>query len=82
MGKANRIRANRVHNDVMTLDTKPQKKGMPSWLMTVIAIVVTLAILLSVVGLLMASNGVFGRWATAISTKHFKVNANMLSYFF
>ena len=83
MGKSNRIRANRAATgSVMSLNTKPQKKEMPSWLMTVIAIVVAAAILLSVVGLLLSANGVFGRWATALSTKHFKVNANMLSYYY
>ncbi len=82
MGKSNRIRANRAKREVVSLDTKKQKKGMPSWLMTVLAIVLTLAILLSVAGLLLSSNGVFNRLATAVSTEHFKVNANMLSYYY
>ena len=82
MGKSNRIRANRAEREVMTLSEKKQKKGMPSWLMTLIAVVLTLAILLSVVGLLLASNGVFNRWAKTLSTEHFKVNANMLSYYY
>lgn len=82
MGKSNRIRSNRATREVRSLDAKKPKKGMPSWMMTAIAIVLTLAILLSVVGLLLASNGVFNRWAKAVSTKHFKVNANMMSYYF
>lgn len=82
MGKSNRIRANRATREVKSLDTKKTKKGMPSWLMTVITVVLTLAILLSVVGLLLTSNGVFNRWAKVVSTEHFKVNANMMSYYF
>lgn len=82
MGKSNRIRADRAKREVRSLDAKKPKKGMPSWMMTVITIVLTLAILLSVVGLLLSSNGVFNRWARVLSTEHFKVNANMMSYYF
>ncbi|MBQ3000087.1 MAG: hypothetical protein IJD64_06480 [Clostridia bacterium] len=82
MGKSNRIRADRAKREVRSLDTKKTKKGMPSWMMTVITVVLTLAILLSVAGLLLASNGVFNRWARVLSTEHFKVNANMMSYYF
>jgi len=82
MGKSNRIRADRAKREVKSLDTKKTKKGMPSWLMSLITIVLTLAILLSVVGLLLSSNGVFNRWAKVVSTEHFKVNANMMSYYF
>lgn len=82
MGKSNRIRADRAKREVRSLDAKKPKKGMPSWMMTVITIVLTLAILLSVAGLLLASNGVFNRWARVLSTEHFKVNANMMSYYF
>jgi len=82
MGKSNRIRADRAKRAVRSLDAKKTKKGMPSWMMTAITIVLTLAILLSVVGLLLSANGVFNRWARLLSTEHFKVNANMMSYYF
>lgn len=82
MGKSSRIRADRANREVRSLNAKKTKKEMPSWLMTAITIVLTLAILLSVVGLLLSSNGVFNRWARVLSTKHFKVNANMMSYYF
>lgn len=82
MGKANRIRANKAHEQVRSLDVKKKKKEMPGWLMTAIAVVITVAVLLTVAVSLLSANGVFGRWTTVMSTDHFKVNANMMSYYF
>ena len=82
MGKANRIRANRAKVQVRSLDVKKEKKGMPSWLMTALALVITIAVLLAVALSLMSANGVFERWTTVVSTDHYKVNANMMSYYF
>lgn len=82
MGKANRIRANKVHEQVRSLNVKKQKKEMPGWLMTAIAVVITVAVLLTVALSLMSANGVFNRWTTVVSTDHYKVNANMMSYYF
>lgn len=82
MGKANRIRANKAHEQVRSLNVKKQKKEMPGWLMTAIAVVITVAVLLTVALSLMSANGVFNRWTTVVSTDHYKVNMNMMSYYF
>ena len=82
MGKANRIRANKAHEQVRSLNVKKQKKEMPGWLMTAIAVVITVTVLLTVALSLMSANGVFNRWTTVVSTDHYKVNANMMSYYF
>ena len=82
MGKSNRIRANRADVQVKSLGEKPKKKGMPSWLMTLLTVSITLIILVGVVLSLMASNGVFKRMTTVVSTDNYKVNANMIAYYF
>lgn len=84
MGKSNRIRANRANTKMQNkaLGVKKKKQGMPSWLMTLITLVVTFAILFSVAFSLLASNGVFGRMRTPLATKNYKINNNMLSYYF
>lgn len=82
MGKSNRIRANRVDVKVKSAPTKQKKQGMPGWLITVITVVITAAILISVAVSLMISNGVFNRMSTVVSTENYKVNANMLAYYF
>lgn len=82
MGKSNRIRANRANVQVESLSNKKKNKGMPSWLMTLLTIVVAVIILASVVLSLMASNGIFGRMTTIVSTPKYKVNKNMMAYYF
>ncbi len=82
MGKSNRIRANRAAGKAKTLNVKKQKKGMPSWAMTLITLVVAAAILLSVAFSLLAANGVFNRMRTSMSSENYKVNTNMMSYYF
>lgn len=82
MGKSNRIRANRVNVTTKTVHVKQKKKGMPGWLTTAIAVAITAVILLSVALSLMVTNGVFNRMSTVVSTDHYKVNANMLAYYF
>ncbi len=82
MGKSNRIRASRASVQARALGTPKKKKGMPSWLMTLITLVVTVAILLSVALSLLAANGVFNRIRTSVSSDNFRVNTNMMSYYF
>lgn len=84
MGKSNRIRANRANEQmkVQTLGAKKKKKGMPSWAMTLITLVVAFAVLLGVAVSLLSANGVFGKLRTPLSSDHFKISNNMLSYLF
>ena len=83
MGKSNRIRNNRANEKLATYGIKTkEKKGMPSWAMSLIAILITLAVVLSVVFSLLSANGVFLRMQTAASSENFKVNGNMMSYFY
>ena len=81
MGKSNRIRSNR-ETKTMPLGVKKKKNGMPSWLMTLITLVVTVAILGGVALSLLSANGVFNRMSTLVSTENYSVNANMMSYYF
>ena len=83
MGKSNRIRLNRANEKTVSLGAKSNKgKGMPSWAMTLIAVVMAVALLLSVSCILLSSNGVFGRVVTVVSSDNYSVDANMMSYFF
>lgn len=84
MGKSNRIRNNRANEklaDSYGIKTK-KKKGMPNWAMSLIAILITLTVIISVVSSLLIANGVILRMQTAASSENFKVNGNMMSYFF
>ncbi|MBQ9783556.1 MAG: hypothetical protein IJW44_03455 [Clostridia bacterium] len=81
MGKSNRIRVNRANERVQTIGVK-KKKEMPSWVVSLIAIVLTVAILAGVAVSLMSANGVFNRMTTTVSSEHYTVNANMMSYYF
>ena len=81
MGKSNRIRNERATKKAVAPVTK-QKKGMPNWLLTTITLVVTVAILLTVVLGILSSNGVFLRMSTTMETENYKVTGNMLTYYF
>ena len=61
MGKSNRIRAKQANEKaaVKALGTKKKSQGMPSWLMTLITLVITFAFLFSIVFSLLTANGVF-----------------------
>ncbi len=82
MGKSNRIRTNRAAEKVKTLGVKNKKKGMPSWAMTLITVVVAVALLFSVAGILLSANGVFTRMTTTVESANYKVNANMMAYYY
>ena len=81
MGKSNRIRVTRANERVQTIGVK-RKKEMPSWAVSLIAIILTVAIVAGVAVSLMSANGVFNRMTTTVSSKHYTVNANMMSYYF
>ncbi len=83
MGKSNRIRKNRA-NGVLARAATPKKRKteMPSWALNLITILVAAVILLSVAFSLLSANGVFDRMQTAMKSDNFRVNANMMKYFF
>lgn len=82
MGKSNRIRVHRANETVKAPGAKNKKKGMPSWLMTLITIVVAVAVLASVALGLLASNGVPNRLRTSMKSENYRINTNQMSYYF
>jgi len=82
MGKSNRIRSIRATERNKTLGVKNKNKGMPSWAMSLITVVVAVALLLSVASILLSANGVFTRMTTVIKSENYKVNSNMMSYYY
>lgn len=82
MGKSNRIRTNRAAEKVKTVGVKNKKQGMPSWALTLITVVLSVALLLSVAGILLSANGVFTRMNTVATSDNYKVNANMMAYYY
>lgn len=82
MGKSNRIRSNRAAEKIKTIGVKNRKKGMPSWALTLITVVVAVALLFSVAGVLLSANGVFGRITNVVSSENYKMNSNMIAYFY
>ena len=56
--------------------------GIPNWLLTTLVIIVVVAVLATCVGTFVASSGITMRWSTAASIDNYKVNGNMMSYFF
>ena len=81
MGKSNRIRSKRENEKMKSFEVK-KKKGMPGWAMTLITVIVALAIVFSMVAILFSANGVIGRWTNVVVSDNYKVNANMMSYYF
>ena len=82
MGKSNRIRSIRAVERAKTLGVKNKKKGMPSWAMTLITLVLAAALLLSVAGIMLSANGVFTRMTTVVSSENYKINSNMMAYYY
>lgn len=56
--------------------------GIPNWLLSTLVILVVLAVIGTCVGTAVASSGVAMRWSTAMELNNFKVNGNMMSYFY
>ncbi len=82
MGKSNRIRVNRANENAKTLGVKNKPKGMPSWAMSLITVILAVALLLSVSGILLSQNGVFTRMTNIASGGKYKVDANMMAYYY
>lgn len=82
MGKSNRIRVNRAGAQIKTVGVRKEKKGMPSWAVNVITVLVAIAVLALAAIPFLSSNGIFGRMQTAMKSEHFSVNQNMMTYYF
>ncbi len=83
MGKSNRIKENKaIAPKKPSMAKQKNRKGMPNWLITTLTIVITAAILVGLAVTLLSENGVFGRLNTIVKTDNYKVNANMMSYYF
>ncbi len=85
MGKSNRIKTKKATNAISfeSRNVKGKKKnGVPNWAVNLITIAVALVILVAVALSLMSANGVFTRWQTAAESANFRVNGNMMKYYF
>ena len=84
MGKSNRIKQNKQNAKALSLNdySKPKKKNMPNWAINLISIVVAVAILLSVLVIALSSSGIVLRVRTAMASDNYKVNGNMMKYYF
>lgn len=82
MGKSNRIRSIRAAEGVKSPGVRNKSKGMPSWMMTLITVVVAVALLFSVAGVFLSANGVFTRLTNVVVSENYKVNSNMMAYFY
>ncbi len=84
MGKSNRIKQNKQNAKAMSLNdySKTKKKDMPNWAVNLISIVVTVAIIMSVAVISLSSTGLVMRMRTAMSSENYRVNGNMMKYYF
>lgn len=84
MGKANRIRNQRASAALNTTikTAKKNNQGMPSWAVNLIAIAITAFVVITIALSLLSANGVFGRLTTAMSSDNFRVNENVMKYFY
>ena len=82
MGKSNRIRNAKASATIAGVKTPAKKQGMPSWALNLITILIAAVILFSVAFSLLTANGVFTRMQTAVKSDNFRVNANMMTYYF
>lgn len=84
MGKANRIRNQRASAALNTTikTAKKNNQGMPSWAVNLIAIAITAFVVITIALSLLSANGVFGRLTTAMSSDNFRVNENVMRYFY
>ena len=56
--------------------------GIPNWLLSTLVILVVVAVLATCLGTVVASSGVAMRLSTAVSVDNYKIDGNMMSYFF
>ena len=82
MGKSNRIRAIRESEKAKLLGARNKKKGVPSWVLSFVAIALAAIVLVSSATILLSANGVFGSLFTVAKSEDYRLNANMVSYFY
>ena len=56
--------------------------GIPNWLLSTLVILVVVAVLATCIATWVASSGVTMRWSTAMSLDDYKVDGNMMAYFY
>lgn len=56
--------------------------GIPNWLLSTLVILVVVAVLATCVGSFIASNGVVMRYSTAMKLGNYKIDGNMMSYYY
>ena len=83
MGKSNRIKSEKAEraSRVSLVNTK-KKKGVPSWLYTLLISIVAVFVLVTIVVSTISSSGMLLRMQKAIYSENFTVNAQMLTYMF
>ena len=82
MGKSNRIRANRSDSKISAPVKAKKKGGMPSWLLSTIIIILTAAVLFTVIGSVLSVNGTINRMRTTVVSENYKVTGTMMAYFY
>ncbi len=82
MGKSNRIRANRSDSKISAPVKAKKKQGMPSWLLSTIIILLTVAVLFTVIGSVLSANGTLNRMRTTVYSDNYKVTGSMMAYFY
>ena len=56
--------------------------GIPNWLLSTLIIIVVLAVLATCVGTFLVSNGVFMRASTVMKLGDYKIDGNMMTYYY
>ena len=81
MGKSNRIRTQRAEMAAKAPQTA-NKKSAPSWLYSVIALVVVIGVILGTAVTLLTSNGVIFRNQKAVKSENYAIPGTVLQYMF
>ncbi len=79
MGKSNRLKTNKA-TSALAAPAKNGKKGMPTWVGTLILVAVLLALVLIVTISVLNSRGTFKRMRVIARSENFKVTVPMMSY--
>ena len=82
MGKSNRIRAERFEKKNAAPVKVQKKKDRSGLVLSLVAILITVAVVLTIAGSMISSSGIIMRHRTAISSENFTISGNMMSYFY
>lgn len=66
----------------MKVSKKSNNSGMPTWVLSLIIIAVLVMVLAICLVSVITSSGVISRMTTAMKTENFKINQNMMDYFY